>query len=243
MSSIVCGTTNSINIGNPETDPTVFTLMAWVYPTSVARPLGRALFWKGDPATGVGFIRFGLGSGGATGGRLGIEVDYTTKDAIAETSDTFIVNNAWQFWAATVDHTTNPPRLFWGDLDTEVSETGYDGVPAQSAGVGTRVSEGGSDAHMGNNQYQTSVDGRGSFPGRIAFFAWYPSILTDDQIIAHRLMTWNWLGNSVNPVGMWRPGQHRLLGCPDISMAGVNGTVSAGCTLNLPLPIGRRQMY
>ena len=217
----------STNVGNPLTDPTVGTIMAWVYPTASAATK-RAVFWKGDAASGdgadgYGTLRFGYGAGGA--GRFGLMVDYSTKDITVESPDSFITANTWQFWGCTFDHTTNPPELFWGNLTTRAYKlTSWAAVPARSAGVGTRATEAGANAHIGNNQYQSGLDNRGSFSGRIAAVAWFPTILADALIIAHQLALWNWAASS--PKGVWYPGRHKLTACPDMSGSGWNGTVA-----------------
>lgn len=227
----------AITLGTHASDPETATLIFWSK-FSTTNLVNRAWLSKRDPSTGAGYFEF---SGSpTTSGEACARINYATKDAQAFFGISALTLNKWYYWAATYDGTASAPRVFFGARDLDVVEATYTGT--HQAGAGSRVTEGGSNAYLGQNKYQYGINARGQFSGAIGFFAWYDTVLTDAQIIAHKYRTDNWMGTARQ---MMRPGQHHLIGCPDISGNARNGTIGTGCTVDrgVMLPMMRAAGY
>lgn len=226
----------SIAIGGTQaTDPETGTLMFWSSMIAWGIANNRAIFEQRDVGTGAGYCRIGGDTGGTTA-RLGVMINYATKDSIAFMDTSLLTTNTWYFFAFTLDAQVTAPRIFIGDLTTTVVEVSYASTPAARAtGSGARVSDGGANAYLCQSAYQQAIDLRGNWPGRIAYAAWYDTVLTDAQIIASRFMPWGWIPGAR---GIWHPGRHKLTAVPDMSGNGRNGTPGAGCTMDAGLPVG-----
>lgn len=229
------GTQGGVALGAHATDPETATLIFWARHGATALQ-NRALFSQRDATTGAGFCDVG---GGTAANEFCARINYATKDAQAYTSVAALTVNKWYYWAVTLDGTNSAPRIFYGDAHTHVVEATYAGAPTRQAGAGARTTDGGATAYCGQNIYQFGVNGRGQWTGRVAFFAWYDTILTDKQIAAHRLITYNWLQSARQMIRFGLQGAVAA----DISGNKRNGTLGAGTVVasSANIPQGRGQ--
>ncbi len=212
-----------VDIGNTGTDPTSFTMYAWVKVNTFSG--GTRFFAKINASSLTGYEVFGL----AGSNELRTDVDYSTTDASAISSEAnFILTGTWYFVAATFDG-TNAPKIYKGTLTSRVNETAS--YSTQVAPVGSRVTDGGGSALIGN---QNSTGVYTSKCGcDIAVINWMPGVVLNlGQLRSHQFAPhpepetryFDWLG-------MTGTGTQ-----PDLSGHKNNGIVTAsGVTPNVPI--------
>lgn len=199
-----------------------FTIVAWVYPTTLSN--GRGIF--ASMASGsAGGRQWSVRATGA----LRIVVDMTTTDVLL-TSAAILTTNAWWFVATTVN-ASFVPAIYYGTPSAPVilSDTG-------TAGVGSPVAEVTPELRVGNQDINTVA-----WQGDIWLIGYWARALSILELEGIR----NW-GRSVSLT----PATLLMVpGCvyfavldgnvaPQIDWTGVNGTgtVTGATTSNFPKP-------
>lgn len=216
MKALRFGTASSdrITVGNPESAPTVLSHVALVRPTDVVTT-NRRISGKGGA---TGYTNFALPSG-LGGTRMLISLDYATTDGAADTVDNTIFVNLWQWVAFTFDG-VNAPKLFHALLGQPFTECAYS---ATTTPAGARGTEANSSFFVGNQSSNTL-----SFIGSMAFFGWYASALTLQQL--------QWVQETMGPLGpmrcLFRIGRHGATSIVDESGRGNHGVVTGAVVAN-----------
>lgn len=137
----------------------VYTLWAWVYPTSLTAD--RRILSKLDSVAFNGWAwQFTSAGNGGNSGNLELYHSFSgTPDANAVANTLPLVVNRWNFIAASVD-ASNVPRLYRGLQDIPVAECGY---ASQVTGVGSPNNDSGNPIYLANEDTFATA-----FPGRIA---------------------------------------------------------------------------
>jgi hypothetical protein len=167
MSVAFSGSTDRIDFGSAASldDIPVFTLAAWMKPTSLA--LTRVLFTKGG-SSGKRFRLFGATSSGS----LQFVTAMSATNGSAQTAAATYTINAWQFVAATYDASFNAKiyRMALGGAMTDVSGTVVQGT-------GTIATDAASSMLVGG-------DATNPFPGDLAEVFIIPAALNIGQLTA-----------------------------------------------------------
>ena len=203
-----------VDCGGGFNDVTAVTFAAWVYSTGDTNNNGICgRWWDGDEELSLS-VR--------VTGQVAFFSTCVGADASARSNNGaggLLVANTWQFVAGTLDAATHTPKLFIGDLTTNVAETGY---AFQDAGGGA-IDNPESNFRIG--QRDAAVRG---FGGRIAWCIFIDTDLTLQQLI--QLQWFLRLQGIGNIEGAWHLGFNGVGSQPDLSGNGNAGTVTNAIT-------------
>lgn len=208
----VDGSSDRVEVGNIQTDPTVFTIIAQVMFTATTS--NRRLCEKASATVGM-FVNTG-------GGAFNLSIPYSTTNASSNTASPLCRPNVWYNFAGTFDGVT-APREFVGEHGQPIREATYTAAVAPS---GLRVTDLGGVLKIGNGNF---ANNNRALPGKIAAFVWVNRVLLPAEIDFY-IKTY---GPSTGTLGRWFLGDN---GVPagatqlDLSGNGNNGTVT-GATL------------
>lgn len=215
--NFVDGSGDRVEVGNVQTDPTVFTYCGW-YKFS-AMTSNRRLIEKAGAAVGTIYINTS-----GTAGTITTFVDYATTDAQANTTAAFYQTGVWYFIALTFDG-ASAPKIFRGDLSGSLAEATYG---LQTAPVGARVTDSGGTLKIGNGNLGNNNRG---FPGSIGPVAWINRVLPPSEL-AELMRSSPILAPKV--LGSWTLGSNLNGRQFDLSENGFNGIVTAATPGNGP---------
>lgn len=217
-----------VNVGSGTSidDLAAFTIVAWIYPTSLVSD-DRGFIWtKGSGAAGAG-LQFGINhDGNHVAGSLHLG-QLGTPDLDAFSTAAEVTVNTWCFVAATGSIGVTMPKMYEGTLTTTVTEItgGYDG---QATGANID-----SDAALNGYVGNWSATNM-SFPGYVDVVVVWNRILSlgelkDQQFRPHK---------TSGCVGLWYPGFHGIAAMPDLSGNGNDGAVFTNVSLAQGVPLG-----
>jgi len=135
---------NSSALVNHGIGPTIgdsltlaFTMAAWVYPTNIDAVFKQVC---GNAASG---FETRLASSDALGpGAMRGFAPHISQTADSLSVINTVLVNQWNFLAVVFQFNTTPEvRLFWGDLDTEVSEVSYSSNTPSSGSYASKTSD------------------------------------------------------------------------------------------------------
>lgn len=152
-------------------DLSTFTLLAWVYPTTLTGARQVCSFRR--DASGTSGMQFRIAG---TTTEMTLRVNQATTSANYATNSGAIALNTWCYLAATYDNNGGSPliKIYHGRLSSLVVEGTYG---TTTAGSGARTAEAGG-THMWGNRVITTTNFDSAWPGRIAFGQFYNRVLS-----------------------------------------------------------------
>lgn len=218
------GSSNNVNVGTAQAVlPDVCTILAWIYPTSVAAGY-RSLYER----TSSDFADYrGIGINNTTG-EIGafIRRGSPAFTGVDLSKQNILVANAWQFVGAQMDATSalaTAQKIFYGTRSQAAAEvTAYN---KQNAGSGATSSIANVPAYVGNT---TGL--AGGFPGRIGWIGVWNRVLTLGEIVDQQFRSQKTAGCE----GMWN--FYGASSMTDLSGNQRNGVLS-GATADAHIPV------
>lgn len=191
-------------------DWTAFTMLVWLYPTSLAGlDTLKRIFAKAHPTTANGKDFAHCYGFGAIYPQdcLRLRVNRATTIGERISNSGVVTTGSWQFYAGTYDE-SDGPRLWKGTLSTSVAELSY---YTNNAGSGATLSDSDGSGSVltalrigmrsyGSNPTSRNYGAGGGFSGRIACIAYINKRLTSTELAYAQYNTANWKLFSNNTV-------------------------------------------
>jgi len=163
--------TDRVAIGATTIISTPFTLLAWIYATSLVN-VATVFGSRDNVAGGLSVVQFRLSG---TTGNIELRVQRVTTASSYITSSTPIGTNTWTCLAATFDSSANPvTHIYAGTLASALAETTYG---TTTNGSGAVTTQDGSNPNFWGARTSGSAIGA-SFNGRIHTCALFGAVLS-----------------------------------------------------------------
>ncbi len=232
------GSASRVNVGNcGGTDPTVFTMWAWVYLDSASGTGTGAsrIMAKGAASGNTGFAQMRID--GNPNLQLNMLIDYTTTDGNMSSANNTLIVRQPQFVSVTVNGTASAPRAYTRLLNTPVTEVSY---ATQVTPVGTRVTDGGNGMNLGNGWDGLASPLVTGWPGWIYAAGFINGIVLDRPALQDLSRAPLAFANMHS--GMWLLGANGTGSVIDVSGRGFHGAITSALPVSNVLPIiGRRR--